>query len=199
LREHGFHALALHGDLEQRERDQVLVQFSNRSCPILVATDVAARGLDIKDLAAVINVELTHDPEVHIHRIGRTGRAGQTGLALSLCTAGEVHRANAIEDYQQQKLQWSALPTTAAPAAMPLPKMMTINISGGRKDKLRPGDILGALTGDAGFAGNQIGKIAIFDMQSFVAVDYAIAKDAVKKLQGGKIKGRTFKVRPVGC
>lgn len=198
LREQGFHALALHGDLEQRERDQVLVQFSNRSCPLLVATDVAARGLDIKDLAAVINVELSHDPEVHIHRIGRTGRAGQTGLALSLCTPNEVHRANAIEDYQQQKLQWSALPTTAAPAAMPLPKMVTINISGGRKDKLRPGDILGALTGDAGFAGMQIGKIAIFDMQAFVAVDHAIAREAVQKLQSGKIKGRTFKVRLLG-
>jgi ATP-independent RNA helicase DbpA len=144
-------------------------------------------------------VELSHDPEVHIHRIGRTGRAGQTGLALSLCTPNEVHRANAIEDYQQQKLQWSALPTTAAPAAMPLPKMVTINISGGRKDKLRPGDILGALTGDAGFAGSQIGKIAIFDMQAFVAVDHAIAREAVQKLQSGKIKGRTFKVRLLDC
>jgi ATP-independent RNA helicase DbpA len=115
-----------------------------------------------------------------------------------LCTPNEVHRANAIEDYQQQKLQWSALPTTAAPAAMPLPKMVTINISGGRKDKLRPGDILGALTGDAGFAGMQIGKIAIFDMQAFVAVDHAIAREAVQKLQSGKIKGRTFKVRLLG-
>jgi ATP-independent RNA helicase DbpA len=197
LREHGFHALALHGDLEQRERDQVLVQFANRSCPVLVATDVAARGLDIKDLAVVINVELSHDPEVHIHRIGRTGRAGQTGLALSLCSPNEVHRANAIEDYQQQKLQWSALPQTPAPAKMPLPKMMTINISGGRKDKLRPGDILGALTGDAGFAGSQIGKIAIFELQSFVAVDYAIAQEAVQRLRDGKIKGRAFKVRAV--
>ncbi|HET8706720.1 MAG TPA: ATP-dependent RNA helicase DbpA, partial [Pseudomonadales bacterium] len=71
----GFSVLALHGDLEQKDRDQVLVRFANGSCPLLVATDVAARGLDIKDLAAVINVELAFDPEVHIHRIGRTGRA----------------------------------------------------------------------------------------------------------------------------
>lgn len=199
LRDQGFHALALHGDLEQRERDQVLVQFANRSCPLLVATDVAARGLDIKDLAAVINVELAHDPEVHIHRIGRTGRAGQTGLALSLCTPNEMHRANAIEDYQQQSLQWSSLPGTAAPVPMPLPTMVTLNINGGRKDKLRPGDILGALTGDAGFPAAQIGKIAIFDTQAFVAVSYAIGRDVVQALQGGKIKGRIFKVRLLGC
>jgi ATP-independent RNA helicase DbpA len=80
----GFDALALHGELEQRERDQVLVQFANRSCSVLVATDVAARGLDITQLAAVINVDISPDPEVHVHRIGRTGRAGEAGLALSL-------------------------------------------------------------------------------------------------------------------
>ena len=96
LQEKGFSALALHGDLEQRDRDQVLLRFSNKSCAILVATDVAARGIDIKDLEAVINFELSHDPEVHIHRIGRTGRAGKSGLALSLYIAAESHRVNAI-------------------------------------------------------------------------------------------------------
>ncbi len=203
LRLAGFHAQALHGDLEQRERDQVLVQFANQSCPLLVATDVAARGLDIKDLAAVINVELSHDAEVHIHRIGRTGRAGQSGLALSLCAPNEVYRANAIEEYfeeqlsagqQPQKLIWKALPATQPRAVKP-PKMITINIGGGRKDKLRPGDILGALTGEAGFAGTQIGKIDISDMQTYVAVENSIAEDVVVKLRNGKIKGRSFKVR----
>ncbi|HQQ64349.1 MAG TPA: ATP-dependent RNA helicase DbpA, partial [Pseudomonadales bacterium] len=153
LRQQGFHARALHGDLDQRQRDQVLVQFGNRSCPVLVATDVAARGLDIKDLAAVINVELAFDPEVHIHRIGRTGRAGQTGLALSLCTPREMQRASAVEDYQQQKLVWQSVPSRDKGAIADEPRMVTININGGRKDKLRPGDILGALTGDGGIAG----------------------------------------------
>ncbi len=197
----GFHARALHGDLEQRERDQVLVQFANQSCPLLVATDVAARGLDIKDLAAVINVELAFDPEVHIHRIGRTGRAGQSGLALSLCAPNEVHRANAIEDYLQQqpgnagaKLQWRDVPPVDS-MNIPAPAMATLNINGGKKDKLRPGDILGALTGDAGFAGTQIGKIAIFDMQSFVAVERSIAEEALMRLRNGKIKGKSFKLR----
>ena len=93
----GLSALAIHGDLEQRERDQVLVRFANKSTSVLVATDVAARGLDIKELSAVINYELSRDPEIHIHRIGRTGRAGEQGLALSLVTAQESRRVQAIE------------------------------------------------------------------------------------------------------
>jgi len=200
LRQIGFHAQALHGDLEQRERDQVLVQFANKSCPVLVATDVAARGLDIKDLTAVINVELAFDAEVHIHRIGRTGRAGQSGLALSLVAPNEMPRALAIENYyaglgQQQKLIWKKLPADADVRNRTAPKMATLNISGGRKDKLRAGDILGALTGDAGLNGTQIGKIDIFDIQAYVAVDFAIANDALQRLSDSKIKGRSFKVR----
>ncbi len=89
LRQHDLHALALHGDLEQFERDKVLTQFSSKSSSILIATDVAARGLDVKELAAVINYELSYDPEVHIHRIGRTARAGNEGLAISLFADSE--------------------------------------------------------------------------------------------------------------
>ena len=99
LREQGFHALALHGELEQRERDQVLIQFANRSCSVLVATDVAARGLDIAQLEAVINVDVTPDPEVYIHRIGRTGRADQDGWALSLASSNQMRRvANIVKE-----------------------------------------------------------------------------------------------------
>ncbi|MDP2225881.1 MAG: ATP-dependent RNA helicase DbpA [Moraxellaceae bacterium] len=191
----GFFIAALHGDLEQRDRDLVLVQFANGSCPLLVATDVAARGLDIKDLAAVINVEMAFDPEVHIHRIGRTGRAGQAGLALSLCAPSEAHRVNAIEEYQKQKAEWAELPAQAD-GSVPAPRMVTLNIAGGRKDKLRPGDILGALTGEAGMAGADVGKIDIFDLQAFVAVERSMAARALKGLS--KIKGRVFKVRRLG-
>jgi len=138
LREKGFNALALHGDLEQRERDQVLVQFSNRSCAILVATDVAARGLDIKDLEAVINFELSQDPEVHIHRIGRTGRAGKSGLALSLYTVSESHRVNAIEDNQNSSLNFSAIDSLGINHRQDhRPPMVTLCIDGGRKNKVR--------------------------------------------------------------
>ncbi len=195
LRNQGFYAQALHGDLEQRDRDQVLVQFANQSQPLLVATDVAARGLDIKDLAAVINVDIAFEPEVHVHRIGRTGRAGQSGLALSLCAPSDAVRANAIAEYQQQELRWSELPAFDHLQRAEAPRMVTLNIAGGRKDKLRPGDILGALTGDAGIAGDKVGKIAIFDMQAYVAVDRDVAKEALARLGQGKIKGRSFRVR----
>jgi ATP-independent RNA helicase DbpA len=195
LQEKGFHIAALHGDLEQRDRDLVLVQFANGSCPLLVATDVAARGLDIKNLAAVVNVEMAFDPEVHVHRIGRTGRAGQEGLALSLCAPAEAHRVLAIEEYQKLQAEWQSLPAVGDSAPPAPPRMVTLNIAGGRKDKLRPGDILGALTGEAGLAGAQIGKIDIFDQQAFVAVERSIAGAALKGL--GKIKGRVFRVRRV--
>ena len=100
LQAQGYSALELHGDLEQRDRDQVLVRFVNGSCSVLVATDVAARGLDVTNLAAVINVDVTPDPEVHVHRIGRTGRAGQSGLALSLATMDEMGSVGRIEQLQ---------------------------------------------------------------------------------------------------
>ena len=196
LRANGFHAAALHGDLEQRDRDQVLALFNNQSCPLLVATDVAARGLDIKGLAAVINVELAFDPEVHIHRIGRTGRAGETGLALSLCAPAEAHRALAIEEYSGQKVQWRNLPAPKQ-AVLPPPRWITLQIAGGRKDKLRPGDILGALTGSDGVAGDLVGKIAIFDLHAFVAVDRSIAAIAQQRIASAGIKGRPFKVRQI--
>ncbi|CBL45806.1 Superfamily II DNA and RNA helicases [gamma proteobacterium HdN1] len=197
LNAQGFYAQTLHGDMEQRDRDLVLLKFSNRSCPYLVATDVAARGLDIKDLAAVVNVDVAFDPDVHIHRIGRTGRAGQKGLALSLCSPAEVQRANAIETLLGRPLHWRDLPPSNDNETPEPPRMVTLNIGGGKRDKLRPGDILGALTGDAGLPGASIGKIDIGDQQTYVAVERAIAQKAVKRLQSGKIKGRSYRVRIV--
>lgn len=188
-------AAALHGDLEQRDRDQVLALFANRSLSVLVATDVAARGLDIAGLEMVINVELSRDAEVHIHRIGRSGRAGEKGLALSLVAPAEAGRAQAIETLQGKELAWYPLPADKATGEPLLPPMHTICIGAGRKDKLRPGDILGALTGDAGISGDQVGKIALFDYQAFVAVQRDVARHALKRLSEGKIKGRTLRVR----
>ena len=192
----GFSALAIHGDLEQRERDQVLARFANKSVSVLVATDVAARGIDIKELAAVINFELTRDPEVHIHRIGRTGRAGEQGLALSLLTAAESRRAAAIEEYLGETVPRAELETLAMPPSAPLePPMVTLCIDGGRKNKVRPGDILGALTGEAGMAGSEVGKIDVFDFHTYVAIRRPSAKHALAQLGAHKIKGRFFKVR----
>ncbi len=197
----GFHALALHGDLEQRERDQVLVQFSNKSSSILIATDVAARGLDIKDLQAVINFELSPDPELHIHRIGRTGRAGNAGLALSLFMASEQFRIEAIEEYQGSPVSIEKASSLIIPEHIarenhkPGPPMVTLCINGGRKDKVRAGDILGALTANALIPGKQIGKIDIADTIAYVAVERPAARQALKILSEGKIKGRKFRIR----
>ncbi|MEE3633504.1 ATP-dependent RNA helicase DbpA [Pseudomonas sp. AL 58] len=198
LQAKGIVAAALHGDLEQRDRDQVLTLFANRSSSVLVATDVAARGLDIDALDMVINVELARDAEIHVHRVGRTGRAGEKGLAVSLVAPAEGHRAQAIEALQKAPLRWEQLDSLKPQGGAPLlPVMSTLCIAAGRKDKLRPGDILGALTGDAGLPGTQVGKIAIFDFQAFVAVERAVAKQALQRLNSGKIKGRSLRVRIV--
>ena len=192
----GFHALALHGDLEQKERDQVLVQFSNKSSSILIATDVAARGIDIKDLAAVVNFELSPDPEIHVHRIGRTGRAGNEGMAFSLFMASEAHKVNRIEEYLNTTFNIEKTNTLKMRENFRLsPPMVTLCINGGRKNKVRAGDILGALTSKTDLPGKQIGKIDIFDTISYVAIERPIAKQALKILNEGKIKGRKFKVR----
>ncbi|MDS1141988.1 ATP-dependent RNA helicase DbpA [Pusillimonas sp. SM2304] len=196
LESRGFSALALHGDLEQRDREDVLIQFANRSCSVLVATDVAARGLDIDALDAVINVEITPDPEVHVHRIGRTGRGQDKGLALSLCAPYEMRWANQIEQYQGQAIVWANPKSLKpAPGGRLRAPMVTLCIQGGKKDKLRPGDLLGALTKDAGFAAAQVGKINILEFVSFVALERGMAKDAYAKLSAGNIKGRRFKMR----
>ncbi len=189
-------ALAIHGDLEQHERDQVLVQFSNNSCPVLVATDVAARGLDIKHLQAVVNYELPRDPEIFVHRIGRTGRAGAKGIALSLYIDGEQGRLKAIEKYQSKPCVCD-VPESLDPQSGYTLKasMVTIQIDSGRKNKLRPGDILGALTGDAGLAGAQIGKIDIFDQSSYVALEQSALQQALNYMANGKIKGRPVRAR----
>ena len=196
LHAQGIHALTLNGDLEQRERDQVLIQFANRSCSVLVATDLAARGLDIAQLEAVINVDVTPDPEIHIHRIGRTGRADQDGWALSLCSPADQRRVAAIAQMMGSEPEWHELGELQSGNDSPLvPPMVTLQILGGRKEKIRPGDVLGALTGEAGFTREQVGKITVTELSTYVAVARNIARDAVRKLSAGKVKGKTVKVR----
>ena len=192
----GFSSKVLHGDLEQRERDLVLAQFANRSLSVLVATDVASRGIDIKELEAVINVDITPDPEVHVHRIGRTGRAGESGLAVSLASMNEMGAVGKIEQYQKLESSWHKLEEhTPTGAGKLLPPMVTLQILGGRKEKIRPGDVLGALTADAGYSREQIGKINVTEFTTFVAVNRGIALEAMQKLNAGKVKGKAVKVR----
>ncbi len=195
LSHYGFSALALHGDMDQRDRDEVLVQFANRSCSVLVASDVAARGLDVEDIGAVVNYELPTDVDTYLHRIGRTGRAGRDGLALSLCTPRELPRADAIAEQLGQPLRWDRVaPLSGKASGVPAATMATLRIDAGRTDKLRPGDIVGALTGDAGLHKDAIGKIDVFATRSYVAVTRAQAGKALAALREGKIKGRRFRI-----
>lgn len=196
LRKQGFSTLALYGDLEQRERDETLVLFANKSCSVLVATDVAARGLDIQNLDAVINVDVSKDTEVHIHRIGRTGRGHETGLALSLCAPNEKRWVKLIEEYQGGPVNWCDLASLEPAEDKPLQApMVTLCIMGGKKDKLRPGDLLGALTGDVGLTKEQVGKINVSEFMTYVALDRRCADQAAAQLSRGNIKGKSFKMR----
>ena len=194
----GFSVMALHGDLEQRDRDRTLIKFANKSLSILVATDVAARGLDIIDLDLVINYQLGQDPNVHTHRIGRTGRAGKSGLAISLYTENDGYKVALLEDHFGDLIEKKTLPSPVHVASQPeVAAMATLQIDGGKKQKVRPGDILGALTGENGITGKQVGKIQVFDQWTYVAVDQSVAKSAMRKLVQDKIKGRIFRVRRV--
>jgi ATP-independent RNA helicase DbpA len=198
----GLSTGALHGDLEQFDRDRVMAKFRNGSTRVLVATDVAARGIDIAGLDLVVNYELPSQPEIYVHRVGRTGRAGKPGIAISFATSKELAKLEAIEaaiggSLTRTKRTRDADGRLAAPTTAPQhdSKMDTLRISGGRKDKVRPGDILGALTGEAGgLAGTDVGKIEIHDTFSYVAVSRAVSAAAVASLTAGRIKGKKFRV-----
>ena len=197
LRNMGFSSRAIHGDLEQRDRDNRLVQFANKSLSILVATDVAARGLDIDSLELVVNYHLSRDPEVHTHRIGRTGRAGNTGLACSLFHESEEYKIELLEAVVEQTLERTVVGSLDPGFRPAQPPMTTLQIDGGKKQKIRAGDILGALTGENGIEGNAVGKISILDMSVYVAIKRSSSKQALAILNGGKIKGRSFRARKI--
>lgn len=195
----GFSAIALHGDLEQRDRDETLVRFANKSASVLVATDVAARGLDIDSLDAVVNFHIARDAEIHVHRIGRTGRAGSKGIACSLYHDKESSKIARLEAYFEQPIEPKMLPPLSLLDKPTFkPPMTTLQIDGGKKQKVRPGDILGALTGENGIDGKDVGKIHIFNNCAYVAVTRDAANNAQQKLREGKLKGRSFRVRRIG-
>lgn len=192
----GFSVKALHGEMEQRDRDEVFVQFKHHSFNFLVATDVAARGLDIEDLPCVINYELPHAPDIYIHRIGRTGRAGKEGYALNLLTDAERHKLADIGIAQQTELDFEVISAINGSTLTPRPAPnVTLCIAAGRKEKVRAGDILGALTGAGGIDGKAVGKIDVLDYAAYVAVERQSANQALSCLLNGKIKGRKFKVK----
>ena len=192
LNDNGYSAIALNGDMSQLDREIAIIKFKNESCCILVATDIAARGIDVKELPVVINYELAHEYDIHIHRIGRTGRADAQGLVLNLITPGDKERVRIIEDNSNTtviKHDSCSLNNSLVKNKI-LPQMNTLSLSVGKKDKIRPGDILGALTKDAGLPGNMIGKIDITTLKSYVAVHKSKIKSALYYFDNGRLKGR---------
>lgn len=191
----GLDVLTLHSDLEQKQRDETIIFFSNKSYPILIATDVASRGLDIDDIDLVINYDIARDLETHTHRIGRTARAGKGGLAISLYNNYEDE--DKIEDIKQSfdDVKFERAEYISDDLEYKIDSdYRTLFINGGKKQKVRAGDILGALTAGVGLAKDDIGKINSLDFCSYVAVKKEVVKKALDGLSNGRIKGKYFKI-----
>ncbi len=190
----GLDVLTLHSDLEQKQRDETIILFSNKSYPVLIATDVASRGLHIDDVDLVINFDLSLDEKIHTHRIGRTARAGKGGLAISLYTQNDMDRVFAIKevfaDIEEENIS-NVEDDLSYKIDSP---QRTIFINGGKKQKLRAGDILGALTAGIGLSKEDIGKIDILDFASYVAINKEKIAYVLTELSKSKIKGKYYRI-----
>lgn len=195
LRRNGVSCDCLHGDMEQNDRTLVLTKFNNKSLIVLVATDVAARGIDIKELPMVVNFDLPSDPEIYVHRIGRTARAGNEGLAVNLFVNQEVEKLDEIESIRNKKCETFSIEDYTPEVIENLePEMKTLYIAAGKKDKLRPGDILGAFVGEAKITNDKVGHITILNIISYVAVKEEVVDQVLTAFINGKIKNRKFRV-----
>ncbi len=190
----GFSAVALHGDLDQNERDETLVLFSNKSVSVLVATDVAARGLDIDSVDTVINYRMARDVEIHVHRIGRTGRAGSTGVACSFFGLGDGSIMDELETHFGKTFQTEPLPSRQVLSShVSEAPMVTLHIRLGKRQKVRAGNILGLLTGETGLRGDQVGQINVCDNWTYAAVARDAVSAAFRKIETETWKGKSVK------
>ena len=185
LQDKNYDALSIHSDLEQIDRDETLLEFTHKSCTFLIATDVAARGLDIPSVDLVINYDLPKTKEVYTHRIGRTGRMDKEGLAISFARGYEEYLDVQLEDINSLHVD--------SPRSYKA-KMITLCLDGGKRDKIRAGDILGALIKEIKLDGKHIGKITINRKDSYVSINSEFAQETFEKLKKSKIKGRTLRV-----
>ena len=185
--------LVLHSDLDQKDRDETLILFSNKSYPVLIATDVASRGLDIEDVDLVINYDLPFDFEVYTHRIGRTARAGKNGLAVSF--VDNLGHFEDLKDFFDKDFPLLNMTEIRDNEDVVLSyEFSTLYINGGKRHKLRAGDILGALTAGIGLHKNDIGKINILPTCSYVAIKNNCYKKAFEGLNSNKMKNKYYKV-----
>jgi ATP-dependent RNA helicase DeaD len=265
LQGRGYFAEGLHGDMKQQQRDRVMAGFRNGRTEILVATDVAARGLDVDDVEAVFNYDVPQDDEYYVHRIGRTGRAGRAGMAFTLVVGREVFKLRDIQRYCKTKIKLQPIPSvydvTEVKASKILDKvysimededlskmidiiesrineeekytsldmaaaflkylvgddryedghkedyadfadtgaeggMVRLFINLGKKQKIKPGDILGAIAGETGMPGKLIGTIDMYDKYTFVEVSREYASDVIQTMKSVKIKGKSVNIEP---
>ncbi len=264
LQGRGYFAEGLHGDMKQSQRDRVMNHFRNGNTEILVATDVAARGIDVDDVEAVFNFDLPQDDEYYVHRIGRTGRAGRTGRSFTFVKGKEVYKLKDIQRYCKTKILAQKVPSMEDVVQVRLEKIMDhigtiieeedlssmvnmvesqvnesdytamdiaaaflkmallgeeenaqnsmenfefgdtgaeegmvrlfINI--GKKQHVKPGDILGAITGESGMPGKLVGAIDMYDKYTFVEVPREYGKEVLKAMSNSKIKGKSINIEP---
>ena len=193
LEEIEIEPLVLHSDLDQKDRDETLILFSNKSYPVLIATDVASRGLDIEDVDLVINYDLPFDFEVYTHRIGRTARAGKNGLAVSF--VDDLGHFEDLKDFFDKEYELLNITNIQNKDDVFLSyEFSSLYINGGKRHKLRAGDILGALTAGIGLNKNDIGKINILPTCSYVAIKNAVYKKAYDGLNSNKMKNKQYKI-----
>ncbi len=195
LSREGHSVLILHGGMEQRDRNKTLMLFDQGSACVLVATDVAARGLDVENIEVVVNYDLPKQADIFTHRIGRTGRAGREGISISLLDDRKSHHIEVLEEALGQFEILYAKHLSEDYPRPRAPEMETVEMNGGKKVKLRAGDIVGAFTNDFGFSKSDIGKIKILHYVTFVAVKREIAKELIDRINYGKVKNRNFKAR----
>ena len=263
LQGRGYFAEGLHGDLKQSQRDRVMKGFRSGKTDILVATDVAARGIDVDDVDAVFNYDIPQDDEYYVHRIGRTGRAGRTGIAFSFVSGREVYKLKEIQRYCKTRIKAQPIPSVSDVAEAKVSKvfdkiaetieagglepyidmveeavnvndyttmdlaaaflkvvmgenevateenntfdfdntgaeegMVRLFINIGKNQKVRPGDILGAIAGESGMPGKLVGCIDMFDKYTFVEVPREFAMDVLNAMKHAKIKGKNINIEP---
>ena len=263
LKGRGYFAEGLHGDLKQSQRDRVMNGFRNGKTDILVATDVAARGIDVDDVEAVFNYDVPQDDEYYVHRIGRTGRAGREGMAFTFVVGREMYKLKDIMRYCKTKIKLQPVPSlkdvtntkaekvlnrvheiiledahtkmlnlveerideeeyTSLDVAAALLKiamgldeqpkeeiaeddygdtgaedgMVRLFINIGKKNNIRPGDILGAIAGETGMPGRLVGTIDMYDKYTFVEVPRQYATEVIHAMKSSRIKGKNINVEP---
>ena len=182
LREQGFVVSHFHGGMEQRQREDALYRFSNGSASILVSTDLAARGLDIPNIANIVHYHLPETEDGYVHRVGRTARWDKHGKAFFI-----LHGQEQIPAYVDADVADFALPQVLPEPTQP--RFQTLYIGKGRRDKLSKTDIVGFLCKKGGLKGDEIGRIDVRDRYTYVAVARTKAKQVVQRTQGEKIKG----------